>query len=284
MEGDGAGGAGDGSGEDALDGGGGGVGERGGEGEIGGVVRGGEVAGNEGVFDDDGAGGGERDREPDAGVAVADGGEPVPTDGGEEGGTVDGGFATVFADAEGDGVLVRYAGVWLWRDEDGESGCAAGLDEGGDVEVAAEEGSAHGAGLVAVDPDVGGVVDAGEVQPGLAAFVGGWDGEGGAVPVAGFVEALGDGTHVFAVERLGVDLVVDQRGEHGSGNGRGVPAFGSERGCGYGGGVGGDFCGVLQLPAGEGFAGLLGGNQRGWQKEGDCESEGAEHQEEIVAE
>jgi hypothetical protein len=32
------------------------------------------------------------------------------------------------------------------------------------------------------------------------------------------------GAVVFAVERLGVDVVVDQRGEHGAGNGGRVPA------------------------------------------------------------
>jgi hypothetical protein len=50
--------------------------------------------------------------------------------------------------------------------------------------------------------------------------------EGGAVPVAGAVEALRDGAHVFAEERLGVDVIVDQCGEHGAGNGGAMPAEG----------------------------------------------------------
>ena len=155
--------AGDGSGQHTGDGFGGGVDECGGDGEVGGVV--GEVYGADygGIFDEGGAGGREGDGEPDAGVAVADGGEPVPADGGEKCGAVEGGLAAVLADAEGDGVLVRDAGVGLRRDDDDECGEAAGLDEGGDVEIAADKGSAHGAGLVAVDPDVGRVVDAGEV-------------------------------------------------------------------------------------------------------------------------
>ena len=100
-----------------------------------------------GIFDDDGAGGGEIDLLPDAGVAVADGGNPVPADGAEEGGAVDGGFAAVGADAVAQGVLVGDAGVGLRRDQHGEDGWSAGLDVGSDVEVAADEGAARGADL-----------------------------------------------------------------------------------------------------------------------------------------
>ena len=44
---------------------------------------------------------------PDAGVAVANGGEPVPADGGEEGGAVESGDAAVLAHAVEEGVLMR---------------------------------------------------------------------------------------------------------------------------------------------------------------------------------
>ncbi len=56
-------------------------------------------------------GGGEKYFLPDAGVAVAHRVEPVPADGGEEGGPVDGGDAAVLADAIAQRVLVRNAGI-----------------------------------------------------------------------------------------------------------------------------------------------------------------------------
>jgi hypothetical protein len=88
-------------------------------GDVGGIYfRQREIGGDQRIFDEDGAGGGEEDLAPDAGVAVADGGDPVPADGGEEGGAVEGGDAAVEAEAVGDGVLVRVAGVGLGGDED----------------------------------------------------------------------------------------------------------------------------------------------------------------------
>ena len=78
----------------------------------------------------------------------------------------------------------------------------------------------------AVDPDFGGVVDAVEVEPDVVARVGLGDGDFCAVPVGGAAQGFGDvlGAVVFAVEGLGVDLVVDEGGEDGAGNGGGVPA------------------------------------------------------------
>jgi hypothetical protein len=78
------------------------------------------------------------------------------------------------------------------------------------------------------------------------------DGEGGAVPVLGAGEALGNlvGAVVFAVERLGVDLVVDERGQDGARDGSGIPVA---RGEGGGGDLSsglGDLGGVLELPVG----------------------------------
>ena len=183
-----------------------------------------------GFFDEHGTGGGERDLLPDAGVAVADGGEPVPADGGEEGGAVDGGDAAVRADAIAQGVFVRDAGMGLRRDEHGEHGLLAWLHVRGDVEDAADEGAASLADLGAVDPDVGGVVDAVKVEPDVVASVGLGNIDERAVPVRGVAEALGNdfGAIVFAVEGLGIDLVVDQRGEHRARNGGVVPTFSFE--------------------------------------------------------
>ena len=121
----------------------------------------------------------------------------------------------------------------------------------GDVEDAANECATHGAHLDAVDPDLGGIVDAVKVEPDVAALVGLGNIDDSAIPVRGMCKAFGDdlGAVVFAVERLGIDVVVDQRSEHGAGNRRRVPATCAEarrrnlrsglRHLGY----------VLQLPA-----------------------------------
>ncbi len=205
-----------------------------------------------GIFDEDGAGGGEPDFLPQAGVAVAHGVEPVPADGAEEGGAVDGGDAAVFADAVGDGVLVWHAGMGLRRDFHGEDGCVARLDEFGDVEAAADEGALDGSGLGAVDPDFGGEVGAVEVEPDLAVGVFPRDGEGGAVPVRSFVEGFRDDglAVVLAVGGFGVEAVVDHAGEDGAGDGGGNPAGGLIALRGDSGAGVGDFRGVLELPSG----------------------------------
>ena len=102
---------------------GGGVLERGVDGDVGGVGFGKREVGDDlGIVDEDGTGGGEPDFLPEAGVAIADSVEPVPAEGAEEGGAVDGGDAAIFADAVGDGVLVGFAGMRLRGDFDGKDG------------------------------------------------------------------------------------------------------------------------------------------------------------------
>ncbi len=216
--------AGDGANELAGDAACGAIFEAGGEGKVGAAVVRREHAGDLRILEHNRAGGRERDWEPDAGVTVPHCGDPVPADGGKEGGAIDGGYATVVACAQVYGVLVGDAGVRLRTDEDGKGGTRARLDDVGKVEVAAEKGAAQATDLPAIDPDIGRVIDTAEVQPGAAATVRCGNGEGGAVPVARLVEALRDGAHVFAIERLRVHLVVDERGEHGSGYGRLVPS------------------------------------------------------------
>ena len=84
--------------------------------------------------------------------------------------------------------------------------------------------------LHAVDPDLRGVIDAVEIEPDAAAGVGLGDVDDVAVPVRGVAEAFRDVLRavVFAVSGIGVDLVVDERGEDGAGDGGRVPAFGAE--------------------------------------------------------
>ena len=102
----------------------------------------------------------ERDGLPDAAVAVADAGNPVPTLGGDEGGAVERLKASVFAGPAEDGLLLRDAGVGRRRDAHGEDIVLAGLEHGGDVEAAAAECALYRAKLFTVEPDGGGVVDA----------------------------------------------------------------------------------------------------------------------------
>ncbi len=134
-----------------------------------------KIGGDQRIFQRDRAGGGEKNLLPDAGVAIANRGNPVPADGAEKGGAVDGGDAAVLADAVAQGVFVRNAGMRLRRDEHGDDGLLAGLYLRGDVEDAADERAAHRADLHAVDPDFGGVVDAVEVEPDMAILVGAWE-------------------------------------------------------------------------------------------------------------
>src|SRR6266702_6651324 len=126
---------------------------------------------------------------------------------------------------------------------------AAWLDIGGDVEVASDESSTHVADLVPVDPDSSRVVYAAKVQPCMPALIGGGKGKAGALPVAGLVQALRNGTNVFPIERFRIDLVVDQRGQHGSRNSRGVPAFRFKVRQRHRGWHSRDFGGILEFPS-----------------------------------
>ena len=236
--------------------------EGGGEGEVGAVgAREGEVGGDEGIFDADGAGLGEVDVLPEADVAVADAGDPVPADGAEEGGAVLREDAAVGTGAVGESLFDGRAGVGRGEDVDGEGGGFSRGDVWGDVEIAAGEGAANGGDLFAVDPEVGDVVNAVEVEPEVA--VGGerWGGELGAIPPGSAGEGVGDfvGAVVFAEERFGEGAVGDERGEDGAGDDGVVPVGGGEGRGGelFGGSV--EFGGVLEEPVGgEGCGGREG--------------------------
>ena len=95
-----------------------------------------------------------RDRKPDARVAIANRGKPIPANGGEERGAIDGSLATVLAYAKSDGVLVRNAGVRLRRNQHGQHSAAARFHELRNIEITSYEGAAHRPGLAAVHPDL----------------------------------------------------------------------------------------------------------------------------------
>ena len=78
--------------------------------------------------------------------------------------------------------------------------------------IAANKGAAHRAHLRAVHPDFRRVVDAVKVQPHVPIFVSARYVNDRPVPVGGVNEAFGNdlGALVFAVERFGINVIVDQ--------------------------------------------------------------------------
>ena len=119
------------------------------------------------ILDGHAAGHGEEDVVPDAGVAAANGGNPVPADGGVEGGVVGAQRAAVLVGAL-EGLLLDAArgGVLLYAH--GERVLPAGRELAGHVETGADEGAFDAAELLAVEEDVGLPVDAVEIQPDAA--------------------------------------------------------------------------------------------------------------------
>src|SRR6185437_3670028 len=100
---------------------------------------------------------------PDAGVAVANRGHPVPSFGVDEGRSVDEHHAAVVTRAILDRLLSGDARVRRRCDADGEC-VRTGMQEGGYVEDAALERALHLAHPVPVEPNVRGVVNASEMQ------------------------------------------------------------------------------------------------------------------------
>ena len=113
----------------------------------------------------------------------------------------------------------------LRRDQHRQNRAPAGLNEISDVEISANEGALGSSGLVPVHPNLRAVVNAAKVQPYAPAFEFAWHNESRAIPPAGFVQVLGNAPHVFAVQRLGIDLVVYQCGQHRSRYSRRIPSI-----------------------------------------------------------
>ncbi len=134
------------------------------------VVRCGQIRSNKWIFDHDRPSCIHRDWKPDASVTIANCRKPIPADGREERGAIDGSLATVLAHAQRNSVFVRNAGMRLWRNQYGQNGAAAGLHQLGNIEVAPYEGATHGSGLTAVHPDLCAVVDASKMKPDMTAF------------------------------------------------------------------------------------------------------------------
>src|SRR6185437_5705613 len=177
------------------------------------------------VADGDGSCGGEGDVLPDAGVAIADGGDPVPALCGFEGGAVEHHDSAIVAGTGLDGFLLREARVRRRADADGEGVDAGSGEERCDVEVTADECSRDAAEVVPVEPDFSRVVDAVEGQGDLPAGSHGGRGELDAIPVVLVGECVGNGEVVEAVVGIGVDAAVDHGGQHGAGDGGDHPVL-----------------------------------------------------------
>ena len=154
------------------------------------------------------------------------------------------------------------------EDFDGQGIDAAGRGEFGDIEfehAVHARGLVRGSDLVAVEPDVGAVIDGIEIQPEGLAFGGGGQAERGAVPPRfgeGAIVGHGQvgkihprlvahariGAKVHAEIGVGVDLVGHQRGDYGGGNGSGVPIARLERGGGHHGAIFRHMGGSLDAP------------------------------------
>ncbi len=104
----------------------------------------------------------------------------------------------------------------LRRDQHCNHRRLARLDLRRDVEDAADKCAARRAHFRAVHPHFGRVVDAVEVQPHTMFLVGARHVDDGPVPVRGVAQAFRNdlGPVVFAVERLWINMIVDQRSEH----------------------------------------------------------------------
>ena len=167
--------------------------------QVGAVVRCREIGRDERIFDNNRAGGIHGDGKPNPRVPVTDGRQPIPADRGKKRRAVNRSFASIATHAQRGRVLMRNSGMRLRCNQNCEHGGTAGRHEGGDVEVAADECTSHGPRLLAIYPNLRAVIDAAKMQPYLPALVRRGHSEGCAIPVAGFIQALGNRAHVLAI-------------------------------------------------------------------------------------
>src|SRR5579863_4427629 len=132
-------------------------------------------------------------RLPDAGVAIADGGDPVPTFGGDERWAIEAHDSDVFSRSALDGLFLRNSWMRRRRDADGQDIRMVGFQDVAYIEDAANESSLDRADRLSVEPDCCCVVDAfeGESEPAFAGLF--WQTELDAVPVVLLVQGFRDG-------------------------------------------------------------------------------------------
>ena len=147
-----------------------------------GFVR--QSGGNKGVLEGDRAARAEIDAAPDAGIAPADHGNPIPADGGVIGGVVGSERAAVLIGTL-ESLLPDAARRGVLEDAHGQGVGCAGMEAGGNVETSAHESAIDAAQEFPVEVDVGLPVDAVEVEPEMAAGANRGSDELGAVPEVG---------------------------------------------------------------------------------------------------
>ena len=174
-----------------------------------------------------GSGGAQHHVLPDAGVAVADRGNPIPALAAKEGGAVERAVRAVAARARLHGFLVPDPEMRLRPEMHRQDVGAAGRQRRGGVELAPDEGAVDLAQLLAVEPDLRVVVDAVEGQVDRAALPLRRRVEGDAIPPRLFRQ-VGDQQVIEAVQRVGVNPLLHQGGEHRARHGRIQPGAGVE--------------------------------------------------------
>ena len=238
------------------------------DGQVGGIgARQRQVRGDGWVRQDDRATGRQDHVLPEAGIAVANGGDPVPADAAQEGWPIQASHTAVGAGAGGDGLFVGSPGMRLRKDVHGQAIRFAHRHIGGHIKDAPRKGALDGPHLAAIDPHLGDVVDPFERQPHTFAGAGRGRRESGAIPIRSAAERVGYlvGAVILTVEWIRIDAFVNQGGQHSARNGGLVPT--ARLIVAAGDRLGGlpDFAGFLELPARpeqEGLGQLWPGRQR----------------------
>ena len=112
-----------------------------------------QIGSDQGILHQYGAGSRKKDLLPDASVAIANGRNPVPANGGEKRRPVDGRLSSVLSQAIAQSVLVRDSRMGLRRNKNCHYGLRARLYMRRNIEHTADECAALRAHLFPVDPD-----------------------------------------------------------------------------------------------------------------------------------
>ncbi len=181
------------------------------------------------IFDAHGAGRTQKHIAPDAGVAAADGGNPVPADRSVHGGIIRAQHAAVLA-----GTLKIFfrdaAGVGILENAHRQRVRLTRAQQRGDVETAGDESAVDAAQPLAVEEHFRFPVDAIEIEKDVAAGRRRRSGEFGAVPEIGIEERVRDGILVVTIIGIGDGAVVEVTGKHGGGDGGDHPIGVAESG------------------------------------------------------
>src|ERR1017187_8111120 len=175
------------------------------------------------VFDGDCPGYGEADCAPDASIASADGGDPVPAGRSMVGGIVCAETSTVLAGAL-EGLLVDAPRRGILFDAHGKGVGTAWKQLARHVKAAAHEAALNAAKLLAIEKDFSLPVDAVEVEPCNLLRAYSWRGELRPIPEVGVEEGIGDIELVFSEVGVGYSAHVQIRRKYSARHGRHKPS------------------------------------------------------------